>query len=354
MKEVIITINDIDYDKVIENKTIYEVEVISYQGLIKTKKVLFAYKYILIFIILSMLIIYFLSNLIFRVDIVTNDNVMRQRISKYLNKKGISKYHLKKNYNELQEIKKGILNDYKDEIDWIEIEAIGSKYIVRFEPRIKTDLTKDNKFQNIIAKKNAIIYSMDIKSGQIIKNRFDYVKKGDVIVSGYIYLNDKIMNTIKAEGDVYGEAWYKIKVKYPYKYKSIKKTGNSKKVLSIKFLNSDINLFNFNKYKDYKKTNKVLFKNNILSISIDMEKQEELDIKKENNSYKEAVNKAVKSALKKLKKKIDDKAYINDYKVINANKLNDGVSVDVFISVIEVISEYQEIEEFKEIDSEQP
>ena len=345
MNEVIITINDSDFDKVIENKTIYEIEVISYQGLIKTKKVLFAYKYILIFIILSMLIIYFLSNLIFRVDIVTNDNVMRQKISKY---------HLKKSYSDLQEIKKDILNDYKEEIDWIEIESIGSKYIVRFEPRIKTDLTKDNKFQNIIAKKNAIIYSMDIKNGQIIKNRFDYVKKGDVIVSGYIYLNDKIMNTIKAEGDVYGETWYKIKVKYPYKYKSIKKTGKSKKVLSIKFLNNDINLFNFNKYKDYKKTNKVLFKNNILPISIDMEKQEELDIQKENNSYKEAVDEAVKSALKKLKKKIDDKAYINDYKVLNVNKLNDGVSVDVFISVIEIISEYQEIEEYKEIDSEQP
>ena len=84
-----------------------------------------------------------------------------------------------------------------------------------------------------------------------------------------------------------------------------------------------------------------------------MEKQEELNVKKENNSYKEAVDKAVMSALKKVKKKIDDKAYINDYKVLNKTKLNDGVSVDVFISVIEVISEYQEIE-FKEADSEQP
>ena len=40
MNEVIITINDTDYDKVIENKTIYEIELISYQGLIKTKKVI--------------------------------------------------------------------------------------------------------------------------------------------------------------------------------------------------------------------------------------------------------------------------------------------------------------------------
>ena len=349
MNEVIITIDNDNFDKLIENKTIYEVDIISYQGLIKTKKIINSYKYILIFIISSFIIIYLLSNLIFRVDIITNDKVMKNKINNYLEKRGISKYHLKKNYNELKSIKEGIINTYKDEIDWIEIESIGSKYIVRFEPRVKTNLTKDNKFQSIVASKDAIIYSMDIKRGQIVKNRFDYVKKGDVIVSGYIYLNDKIMNTIKAEGDVFGETWYKVKLNYPYKYKSIKKTGNSKKVLSIKFINRDYT-FSINKYKDYKRQNKVLFKNNILPISIDIEKQIELDIKKENNSYKEAINKGVDKALKKISDKLDEYEYIKDYKILNTTKHKKEVSVTVFVSVIEKISRYSEIEEFKEIE----
>ncbi len=346
MNEVIITILYDDYEKLLNNKTIYEVEIISYLGLIKIKKVIKAYKYILIFILSSFLIIYLLSNLIFRVDIITNDNKMKDKLNKYLITRGISKYHLKKNYNELRSIKEDILTKYKDEIDWIEIESIGSKYIVRFEPRVNTEFNNDSRFQNIIATKNAVIYSMDIKRGQIIKNRFDYVKKGDVIVSGYIYLNDKIMDTTKAEGVVYGETWYKIKVKYPLKYKSVKKTGKSKKVLSIKFISSDINLFNFNKYKDYDKKSNILLKNNILPISIDIEKQSELSIKRESNNEKEAVKKGVDSVLKKISKKLSAKEYIKDYKILNTSKNNNEVSVTVFVSVVEKISGYSEIEEY--------
>lgn len=356
MNEVIITILYDDYDTLLNNKTIYEVEIISYLGLIKTKKIINAYKYILIFVLSSFLIIYLLSNLIFRVDIITNDNKMKDKLNKYLITKGISKYHLKKNYNELKSIKEDILTKYKDEIDWIEIESIGSKYIIRYEPRVNTKFNTDNKFQSIIASKNAVIYSMDIKRGQIIKNRFDYVKAGDVIVSGYIYLNDKIMDTIKAEGIVYGETWYKVSVKYPLKYESIKKTGKKKKILSIKFINSDINIFNFNKYKDYNKKSNILLKNNILPISIDIEKQSELSIKRESNNEKEAIKKAVDKAVKKINKKLDDKEYVKDYKILNTSKNNKEVSVTVFVSVIEDISGYSEIEEYvdDEDNSEQP
>lgn len=317
-------------------------------GLIKLRKIISVYKYILIFIIASFLIIYFLSNLIFRVDIITNDNKMKNKLNNYLISKGIAKYHLKKNYSKLKSIKEDILSKYKDEIDWIEINAIGSKYIIRYEPRLNTKFNKDNNFQNIVAKKNAIIYSMDIKRGQIIKNRFDYVKKGDVIVSGYIYLNDKITSTTKAEGIVLGETWYKVKVKYPYKYKSIKETGKSKKTLSIKFINHD---YTFNKYKNYKKVNNTLLKNNLLPISIDIEKQIELDIKKENNSYKEAIKKGEKKAVDKINKQLKENDYIKDYKIIEINKLRDKVEVIEFISVIESIGEYKKIEEY--IDNEQ-
>ena len=347
MNEVLITIDYKDYDKVTKNKTIYDIDIISYLGLVKVKKIVSIYRYILIFIMVSFLIIYLLSNLIFKVDIITNDKNMYNKINKYLISKGISKYHVKKNYKELKKIKEDILNKYKKEIDWIEIESVGSKYIVRYEPRINTDFKLDNKFQNIIANKNAIIYYMDVKSGQIMKNRFDYVKKGDVIVSGYIYLNDKITSTIKAEGTILGETWYKVKVKYPYKYKQVKKTGNSKKVLSIKFINKD---YVFSNYKNYKKKNNILLKNNILPISIDIEKQIELDIREENNSYKEAIKKAESKALNKINKKLDKNEFIKDYKIININKLRDKVELTEFVSVIENISDYQEIEEYKEIE----
>ena len=45
---------------------------------------------------------------------------------------------------------------------------------------------------------------MDVSSGQIVKNVNSYVKKGEVIVSGYITLNDSIKNNVSSNGIIYG------------------------------------------------------------------------------------------------------------------------------------------------------
>ena len=347
LKEVKIEIYKKDYDKVLENKTIYEVEIEGYDGIIKAKKILLGYKFILFFIFFCFFIIYFLSNLIFRIDIISNDEKMKEKLKEELKNSGISLYHFKKNYQTLEKIKSDILDKYKNEIDWIEIETEGSRYIVRFEPRIITNLDKNIKYQNIVAKKNALIYSLDVSSGQIIKNRFDYVKKGDVIVSGYIYLNEEIKNTVKATGKVYGEVWYRVTVKETLNKVVKNKTGNSKNTFIFKFLNKDYQMFNFNKYKNYKKKNIFVLKNKLLPISFGFEKQEQLDVKVENKTYKEALDNAIKSAKSKLMKGFDENEFIKDYKILNRTTKKDCLEVEMFFSVVEDISEYKEIEEYK-------
>ena len=348
-EELVIKIYYNELKKVMDNKTIYEIKYLKKEGLIKIKESIFSYKYIIIFIIVSLTIIYFLSNLIFYVEIVTNDKLMQKKISNYLSEKGIKKYHFKKSYSDISKIKKDILDKYKNEIDWIEIELKGSKYIIKYEPRIITDMRKKTNFQNIISTKNAIINSMNIKNGQIIKNRYEYVKKGDVIVSGYIYVNDKINDTVRAEGSVYGETFYKVRVKYPLKYKNIVKTKEHNKVLTFKFINSKIDFFDFKKYKNYNyKDTKLLF-NNILPISLVIRDKRKLMIYEENNNYQQALKKAVKCAKREILKKLDDKEYIKKYQILKEYKNNGVVEVEVFFSVIEKISIYSPIEEYKDI-----
>ena len=177
-------------------KTIYEINENDYEGFIKLIKKINFNKYLFIFIFIGLIIIIFLSRITFSIDIITNDNNMKEVLLDELNSNGLKLYGFKKNYNDLQRIKSNILEKYRDKIDWIEIENIGTKYIVRYEPRINNPINDNNKFKNIVARKNAIIYSLDINSGQIIRNRNDYVKKGDIIVSGYISLNDTIKDTV--------------------------------------------------------------------------------------------------------------------------------------------------------------
>ncbi len=349
INEIEIEIYKSDYDKIIENKTIYEINIIDYKGLMKIKRKILDYKYILLFSLIGLLIIYFLSNLIFRIDIITNDKNMKGKISNILSDNGISLYHLKKSYKQLQNIKNKILTKYKNEIDWLEIENEGSRYIIRYEPRLNSDLNHDIKYQHIVAKKDSIIYSMDISSGQIIKNRFDYVKKGDIIVSGYIYMNEEIKNTVKASGKVYGEVWYKVKATTKLKQTIKTKTGKSKKTLVFKFLNNEFQPFNFNKYKNYDKKDNQIIKNRLLPFSISIQKQEEVNITTENKTYEEALNNLVNISKEKMEKKLSKNEYIKDFKILNETKQNDKLNIEIFFSVIEDISEYQEIPKHEDL-----
>ncbi len=290
----------------------------------------------------------FLSKLIFSIDIITNDHQMKKLILDELNNNGIKVYQFKKNYRELQIIKKKITEKYKDKIDWLEIENIGTKYIIRYEPRINNPQIEEKKLRHIVAKKDAIINNLDISNGQIIKNKNDYVKKGDIIVSGYISLNDKIKDTVSSCGTVYGEVWYEVTTTYPLKYKEEIITGNKKKVYVIKLLNKDIELFNLKHYKYKKIKSKTIIKNNILPFSLERQYQKELKIKNESNTNNEAVYKAIELATKKIENNLNEKEYILNKKVIGSFSEKDQVTVKIFFSVVEDITEYQEIEEYHE------
>lgn len=347
---IIVKIYKKDYEKLLSIKTIYEVEVINYNGLYNIKNKIFDNKFIIISILICFIFLYLLTNLIFNIEIITNDSDMKLKIEQELKNNDITKYKFKKSYNEIQKIKNNILNKYRDEIEWLEIEVIGTKYIVKFEPRIKKEIKNDDNYRHIIASKDAVIKDMYIENGQIVKNKNTYVKKGDVIVSGYIYLNDSVKDTVRSEGNVYGECWYNVTITYPYKYYEEKETGKSKKVLVIKLFNKEIELFNFKKYKTKKSINKTILKNNILPIKLIYQKQKETNIIKENNNEKQAIEKAIEYSKKSIENKLKEDEYISDYKILNKESFSDSIKLNIFFSVIENITDYEEISEYKEIE----
>ena len=87
--EINIKIYKKDYDKVIKLKTIYEVEIIDYYGLVKTKNNLLSNKYIIIFILISLISLYLVTSLIFEVDVITNDSKMENILIAELEEYGI-------------------------------------------------------------------------------------------------------------------------------------------------------------------------------------------------------------------------------------------------------------------------
>lgn len=333
-----------DLEKLIDLKTIYELKIVKYYGWSKFKNNIFNNKFMILFILIFTIFLYVISNVIFEVDIYTNDYKMKEKLILELEENGIKKYKFKKSYSELQIIKSKILNKYKNELEWIEIESDGTKYLIKYEPRIINKDEDNPKFRNIVAKKDAVITSVDISTGQIVKGVNSYVKKGDVIVSGYIRLNDSIKDVVAAKGIVLGETWYKVNITYPLTYYENYETGNSKNVFVIKLLNNEYELFNFNKYKTKNKKNYVLLKNNLLPISFVKQNQRQTKIINEKNTEKSAINRALECSKSKIEEKLKEKEYIKDYKILNLTRNDNSITLDVFFTIVEDITEYEEID----------
>lgn len=341
--EAIIVIYKKDYEKLIELKSVYEITELNTYGFIKVKKYLNLYKYILISVAISLIMIVFLSNVIFDVKVIHNDSDIRKFLLTELENYGITKYKFKKNFNEINIIKNDILERHKDKIEWLEIEESGTTYIIRIEERIIKDDNTSNNPQNVIAKKSGIIRKIIAENGQVMKELNMFVNKGDVVISGNIYLNEQIKNTVKASGKIYAEVWYNVNVEYPYIYSEIKYTNNSKNVYALKYLDNILE-FNFKKFKEKKYDEIILLSHNLLPISFVLQKQKEITTISEVLTEQQAIDYAIKEAKTKMDEKLKKDESIIDYQVLKKTIQEDKVILDVFFTVLEDITEYQNIQ----------
>ena len=342
-KEIDLIINYQDLDKVLKLKTIYNIKIVRYYGKLRIIKRIKKDIFILSSLLISLLLIYTLSNVIFKVEVIHSNKNIIKLVTKELEDNGIKKYKFVKNYQEIEQIKNKILEENKNTLEWLEIIREGTKYTIRVEERIINNKPKDNKIYNIVASKNAVIKNIYAESGEKIRSINTYVKKGDIIISSDITLpnNEKISKT--ASGKVQGEVWYNINIEYPYQYHEIKYTGNKKKVLVLNLLNKRISFFDFHKYKTFNRNIKYIFNNNITPISLIYEDEYETNIINEIYDYNTAKEKAITKAKDKILEKYPNIKDITNIKIIKEEDKKNKISLNLFVTCLEDITEYQEV-----------
>ena len=125
-KEFYTKLNQKDFDKLIKIKTSYKIEVIKKYGIVHYKEVLKNNIIFLLSVFISAIVLIILENMIFDVEIVTSDSKIRKILHEELEKNGIKKYNLVKSYSKIQEIKNNIIENNKNDIEYIEIEKTGT------------------------------------------------------------------------------------------------------------------------------------------------------------------------------------------------------------------------------------
>ncbi len=343
-KEMDLIIDYKNLDKIEKLKTIYNIKIIRYYGKLRILKRIKKNIFILSFLLIGLFLVYILSNLILSIEVIHSNNNIIKLVENELEENGIKKYHFALSYDEVEKVKKKILEDNKDSLEWLEIIKEGTKYIVRVEERIINNVPDDNNIYDIVASKGAVIKSIYAKSGEKIRDVNTYVKKGDIVISSKIILPNNEIITKSANGKIIGEVWYSIRVEFPYVYNEIKYTGNKKKVLVFNFLNKRISIFDFNKYKTFDKNIKYIFNNNIIPISLTYEHEYETKVINDIYTYNTAREKAILIAKEKLLNKYSSIIDITDIKIINEEDMTSKIVIDLFITCDEDITLYKKVE----------
>ena len=164
---LIIIIDKNDYKTIKKIKTTNKITILNRYGISKISYILEKYKYIISAFILSLAGLIFLSNVIFEIEIVHPKEEIREILYRDLEELGIKKYKFKKTYKEKEKIKKLILSKEKEKIEWLEIENVGTKYIINVEERKKNKENEQHTPQDIVAKKSALIIQIDAEYGEI-------------------------------------------------------------------------------------------------------------------------------------------------------------------------------------------
>jgi len=344
-KDAILYVNREGLTKVKEMKTIYQIEIVGYHGLFKLEYYFKKYRLFLCAMLFGVFFILFLSHLIFHVQVIHVKKEIREFIKEELKKEGIRPFYFQKTFDRQEKIVKNIILNYRDKIEWLEIERIGTKYIVKVEERKYSDTENDTEPRDIIAKKDGRILQIEASDGTILVAKDQYVKKGDVLISGQIKNKDVVMARVRSNGKVYASTWYTVHVTLPYHYQEETKTGKKKKALSIRLFSKQWNLFPFRSYQQKKVTPLFELKNSILPLSISWNEEEEIQKSEKVYTKDLAILEASSIAREKLQNQLGEDIEILYEKSLKITEEDSKIDIEIFLTVKEDITEYQKTPE---------
>lgn len=343
-KSAYIKLSKENYDKLKKIKTVYKIKVIKLYGLIRIIDTIKRHFIFLVAFTIGIIYLIMLSNIIFEVNVVHSKKEIRELLYSELKVCGISRFHFVKSFSKKEQIENKILEKYKDKLEWLDIERVGTTYYVRVEERIIKKPKEEIEVRNVVAKKDGIVMKIDASKGEVVTKINDYVKKGDVLISGAIKKGDDIKNKVAATGEVYAEVWYRSTVNMPYYYKEEVLTGNKRNTIKVNVIDKDLlGFLKLNKYKTSNDDNIFVLKNRLLPIQFKLVKEKETIVNEKLYSYEDAIIEAKKRSYNKIKNGLGKNERILKQRVLEASENENYATVIIFYKVYENITSYGEI-----------
>lgn len=182
------------------------------------------------------------QSVIWRIDVTGNERLDRQKIIEILAQNGMSVGDPISKINTDFVEQKVMINN--GDVAWLSINLSGTVASVEIKEVIDTKIKeKETKPANLVAKYDAQIVSLEVYSGFLCVSEGEYVRAGQLLISG-IYQSEKApIRYARANGNVMARVSQTFEVEIPLLQNVKVPTGDKKEQKTLIFFGKSIKLF---------------------------------------------------------------------------------------------------------------
>lgn len=287
-----------------------------------------------------------LSKFVWNIEVIGNTQISSEEILEIVKSEGLDIGKLKSNIDTKRVIDS--IRIKRADISWVGIKICGTNAVIEVvEADEIPDVIDSNDYCNIVAKKDAMVVDASAQNGTLQVKEGDVVKKGTVLVAGWMEGKYTGTRYVHATGDVVGKVWYSANKRVYYHQSVEKRTGKLEKKHSLNINNFAINFYKrLSKFEIYDTigTEKKFKISSNFYLPIKFITKENYELIKEEKVYtkEEAKEIGVNELTNELNQQIqDEKSIINKY--ISTNENEDYIEVEVIYEVLESIGTEEKI-----------
>lgn len=291
--------------------------------------------------LIFVLVITFLSNMIWGVEIKGAKPATEYQIRKELDKMGVKIGSVQFFVEDVESIQRELTNNI-EALTWVGVELKGTTYHLRVVEKNQPNQPEYLTPRHLVASKKALIVKMFVEKGQPVVNINENVEPGQLLVSGFIGKEGQT-EVVASQGEIFGETWYKSEVELPLNTKFSVYNGNEKQKHSLLIGNLDIPIWGFGKpqfsnIKEEINVRKIKFLKWELPIAYKNKTLREQEEVNRTYSNEEAVEMAKLMARNDIKKLLPEEAKIKGEKILHKAFDNGKVTLTIHFQIIENIA----------------
>jgi len=318
-------------------------------------------KPLLIGLFLSMILIFLLSNMIWKVEIEGVPTDIEEKMINQLDDYGIQPGAWKLSLESPQMIQQNLLEDIP-ELLWVGVDQKGTTFYLEGVEKVVVEEEEAGSPGDLVAEKPGVIQRMFIERGMPKVNVNDYVNTGDLLVSGRLSEEnneeeedaeeedeeENEENIVRSEGEVIATTWYEVDTSIPLEYTNEYLTGNHEKRYYLLIGDRRIPIWGFanpefeNIHRDVeiRPIEFLGWETPIQFVSVTLSEKTKVH---EKRTKEEAIQVGMEQAKHELKLELGPDAEIISEKVLQERTENGTVNLNLYITVQEDIAQEQPI-----------